>query len=318
MRPPLTPRWFQLRRPVTSSILFHRIRHFHATRPAPLVAESVTLASDFLHGVHGVTGLPWAASIPLAAVCVRMVVAFPLLVWSRVTNRKMADIAPLLLCLRNHYQQAVKAQAMENKLYMRPREAERQLRAHLKERTALLYKEWGISRTLGFLPLLQLPVWLALMEGVRNIGQSMNLPGVEPALANGGAFWFPDLLAGDTTGILPLALTLSIMANVRLGFTTKTFAELSDYKTPEMTRHLFLKVVKEFLTFMSVYIGFTAYMTGMPAGMMLYWIASTNTATLQSKFLDFLFASKRLQILPQMHVRVLKPGEKPPPIKSLE
>jgi inner membrane protein COX18 len=56
----------------------------------------------------------------------------------------------------------------------------------------------------------------------------------------------------------------------------------------------------------------------MPAGMMLYWIASTNVATLQSLFLEkFMFARKSLQPWAEKHVRVLKSGEKPPPKKSL-
>jgi inner membrane protein COX18 len=221
---------------------------------------------------------------------------------------------------------------------MRPQEAQKQLSRELGKKTAALYKEWKISQTtINVLPLVQFPIWIALMEATRNIcgvnmgllrylnpmpdkdgGSSLDLPGVEPSLASEGAFWFPNLLAGDPTGILPVILGLTIFTNVRLGFPKMTAAELSDQNKFQMWVSTFLWGAQKGLMFMGAWIALTAYTTGMPAGMMLYWIVSSNTAMLQNKFLDkCLFVSKPLEALPKMEVRILKPGEKPPPVKRL-
>ncbi|OKL59099.1 hypothetical protein UA08_05634 [Talaromyces atroroseus] len=338
MRPrSLGSRWSQLQRPaISSTVPSRRTRAFHSTRPSPFVAELLTVSTGILHGIHSVTGLPWVASIPLTAVAVRMAIAFPLQIYSRVHARKQADITPLLFVHRKSWESLIKAQNKKDKIYMRPQQAEQRLRKYLKQKTNELYRNWQINKYAQFVPMLQIPVWLSLMEGIRNMcgvnlglfryllplpdkdGHAIDLPGVEQTLSNEGALWFPDLLAADTTGILPVVLGLSIIANVRLGWKTKTLAEASDYSTRRMAQFLFAKSLKEFLTVMGVYVACTAYVTGMPVGMMLYWIASTNTATLQTRLLEkFMFASKPLQTATPLFVRTLKPGEKPPPTKPL-
>lgn len=338
MRPsPLAFRWSQFQRPALSSTgPSRRVRTFHSTRPAPFVAELITAATGFLHGIHGISGLPWAASIPLTAVIVRTSIALPLLIFTRIHARKSGDITPLLYVNRKKIGEAIKQRNKATNTYMRPDQAEKQLRKELQQKTKYLRDRYRINRYAPFAPMLQIPIWLSLMEGIRNLcgvnlglfryllplpdkeGHAVDLPGVEQSLATEGAYWFPDLLAGDPTGYLPILLGLSIIVNVRSGWKTKTLAEASDYSGPVMTRLLFAKSLKELLSAAGIYIACTAYVTGMPAGMMLYWIASTNTATLHARFLDkFLFKSKPVEALGPMHVRLLRPGDKPPPVKSL-
>jgi mitochondrial inner membrane protein COX18 len=327
----------RLQRPVVSAtVSSRRTRAFHSTRPSPFVAEIVTAATDVLNGIHVTTGLPWVASIPLTAVAVRTAIAFPLQIYSRIHARRRAEIAPLLFVHRKFWEVEIKKQNMKDKIYMRPQQAEQKLRKYLESKSKALHKFWKINKAAPFVPMIQIPIWLSLMEGIRNMcgvnlgllryllplpdkdGHVIDLPGVEETLANEGALWFPDLLAADATGILPLVLGLSIITNVRLGWKTKTLAEVSDYSTRVMAQFLFAKTLKEVLSATGIYVALTAYVTGMPVGMMLYWIASTNTATLQGRFLDkFLFASKPLKAATPMYMRNLKPGEKPPPIKSL-
>jgi inner membrane protein COX18 len=217
-----------------------------------------------------------------------------------------------------------------------PDQTEKQLQNFLKKRKEVLYYRWNISNYARFFPFLQIPVWLSFMEGVRAIcgvnaglfryflpvttGDSGDvvLPGVEPTLATEGFLWFSDLLAGDPSGSLPLFLGLSIVLNVQSGWKTKTLAEASDYSDGKMWMLLGSKVSKGICSLFGVYIALTAYVTGLPAGMMLYWITSTNIATLQSLFIEkVMFARKPLQPWAKKHVRVLKTGEKPPPNKSL-
>lgn len=177
MRPLSTPRWSQLRRPVaTPTILSHRVRNFHATQPAPFVAEAVTVAIDSLHGLHTLTGLPWAASIPLAAFIVRMVIAGPLVIMSRVNIRQKHEVSPLIVCMKKHYEDAIRAKHLEDRLHMRDRAAEKQMAQEMHKRAIAVYKEWNIPTYPQYLPLLQIPIWLSLMEGIRNMcGVNMGL-----------------------------------------------------------------------------------------------------------------------------------------------
>ncbi|GAM38987.1 mitochondrial export translocase [Talaromyces pinophilus] len=337
MRPLLTPRWSQLRRPVTSAtILSHRTRNFHATRSAAFIPEAIIVATGCLHSVHAVTGLPWVASIPLAAVAVRMCLT-PFTLWTRILNRREKDIRPVVNCCTKHYQDAIRAKDMEERISMKQDDETKELQKALTKKINALYKEWKIPRWRFAINLVQMPVWLVFMEGMRNICginmgllqylvpksdengvPSFELPGAEPSLATEGALWFPDLLAGDPTGLLPVMLGLTIFANVRLGFPTSTAAEASDQSRRQMYLNSGLIMTKQVLTFMGPWIAFSAWMSGMPAGIMLYWIVSTNTAMLQNKLLDkFLFVNKSLEPLPRMSVRLLQPGETPPPIKSM-
>ncbi|KAH8697156.1 putative mitochondrial export translocase Oxa2 [Talaromyces proteolyticus] len=336
---PLPPRTLQLSRvrPVVLSSTFGRnIRAFHATRSSPLIAEVLSASTGFLHYVHDISGLTWATSIPLTAVIVRSLVAFPLQIYSRKRARRQGDILPLVVSYRKYYEKVMKNQKTTDKIFMRPDQAEQKLRQTLKVKTNMLYSRWNVSKYPQLIPLLQIPVWLSLMEGIRamcgvNVGilryllpmpnkddGGPALPGTEPTLASEGALWFPDLLVGDPTGILPVLLGLSIIGNVQSGWKTKSLAETSDFSEREMIMSLASKSMKVAFTGLGIWIAVSAYASGMPAGMMLYWIASSNTATLQSRLLErYMFASKPLESWTKKYVRTLKIGEKPPPKKSL-
>lgn len=318
----------------------HLVRNFHATRPSPLIAEVLSTTTGVLHGVHSLTGLPWGASIPLTAVLVRFCVAFPFQIYARRHARRLTDLSPLLVSYKKHLDNLKREQMMTSRILMdskeTPAQIERKFQKFMKKRKANLYGRWGIMSYAPFFPLLQIPVWLSFMEGVRaicgvnagifryflpvttgGVGEAA-LPGVEPSLATEGYFCFSDLLVGDPTGTLSALLGFSILLNVQNGWKTKTFAEASDYSERRMLIYLASKVSKGFFTMFGLYIACTTYITGLPAGMMLYWITSTNVATLQSLYIEkVLYSRKPLRPWSEKHVRVLRTGERPPPNKSL-
>lgn len=313
------------------------VRNFHATRPSPLIAEVLSATTGVLHDVHSLTGLPWGASIPLTAVLVRFCVAFPFQISARRHARRLTDLSPLLMSYKTHVESMRKERTLASRTLMENSvDLDQRFRQFMKERKIILYNRWGISSYARFFPFLQIPVWLSFMEGVRAIcgvnaglfryflpvttGDSGEaaLPGVEPTLATEGYLWFSDLLAGDPSGALPAILGLSIVLNVQSGWKTKTLAEASDYSDRTMAVLLASKISKTLCSSFGLYIACTTYITGLPAGMMLYWITSTNIATLQSLFIDkVIFSRKPLRPWAQKHVRVLRTGEKPPPNKSL-
>ncbi|KAL1988206.1 hypothetical protein VTN96DRAFT_736 [Rasamsonia emersonii] len=340
---PLCPRatlWSRLRPIISSQTSPRQVRCFHLTRPSPFLNEVLQVSSAFLHGVHSVTGLPWVASIPLTALIVRTAVAMPLQIYSKIHARRQRDIYPLVLSWRKHYEKIIMQQRKERakeryQELILPIQAQSLLRKNVRQKVADLFKRRKVNKYWRFIPFLQMPIWLSLMEGLRAMcGNDKSLISylltsssttpeqsitsvLEPSLATEGALWFPDLLAGDPTGVLPITLGLSILLNVSTGWRTPSFGEISDYPRNEMLQHLTFRLLKGGMQTLAIYIGLSAYLTGMPAGLMIYWITSTNIATLQSLFLDkYMFAIKPLKPWTKMYVGILRPGEVKPPSKT--
>lgn len=302
-----------------------QIRQFHPTRPAPFVNEVLEVSSSFIHGVHAVSGLPWVASIPLTALIVRMTVAMPLQMYTKIQARKEQDLTPLLNSWKEHYQKEIKGQLNGgNDAPMSAGKAVMQLGTNLKAKKRSLHSRWGVRRFWKPMVFLQMPVWLSIMESLRAISgssgglvayvmslfgskSSIDLP-VEPSLATEGAFWFPDLLAGDPTGILPVALTASILFNIRLGWKVPALKEIADLSKTEMLRHGFSWTLRFVLQILSLNVGAAFYVYEMPTALLIYWITSTNVATAQSFFLDrFMFRRPALKPLKKAFIGVSQP-----------
>ncbi|KAJ6141465.1 hypothetical protein N7470_009855 [Penicillium chermesinum] len=134
---------------------------------------------------------------------------------------------------------------------------------------------------------------------------------VDPTLATEGALWFPDLLAGDSTGILPFILTATIITNVTSGLRGPTAQEISRLPKLEMYRAFFFGPgLKSFFKVLAVTAGVTSYMNELPVALLLYWITSTNVATLQTKFLDkYMFKRPAMKSYVPKYVRYEKAGD---------
>jgi inner membrane protein COX18 len=304
-----------------------QIRHFHPTRPTRLVAEVLDVSSGFIHGVHSVTHLPWVVSIPLTAVIVRMLVGFPLQFITRVNARRERDIAPLI-----HSWQVL---GMNNVKRVPPKEQPelmRKMKLAVTVTSQNLSRKWKIMRGYRFLNLLQLPVWLSLMESMRAMTGNQNgiipyllssvssgeaadsLPRLEPSLATEGALWFPDLLAGDPTGVLPLLLSASIILNIRRGWGITTPArDLADLPTAQMYRATFFRGLGTFLQILALNIGAAAFINELPAALMIYWITSTNVATLQTFLLEkYMFMQPPIPNFQRKNMVYQRPGVSDP------
>lgn len=318
---------------------FQQIRHFHPTNSRPFVQEVLEVSSGFVHGVHTYSGLPWALSIPLTAFIVRTTVALPLQIYTKVQARRQRDLIPLLDSWRRYYQNEINTGIRKNFTKpVPPAEARRHLKAKLAGKTRVLYRRWNVARFWAPLPFLQVPVWLCVMESLREMSGSTRglvpyllsflestpsegggyVPSaVEPSLATEGALWFPDLLAGDPTGILPLTLTLSILLNVRTGWKSPKMSEITDLPRVERGRHLSMKLLKGFVQVLALNIGASSYLHGMPTALMIYWITSTNIATLQTVLMDkYMFAKPPLKRWKEMHISYTEPDQKSSPSKK--
>ncbi|KAL4959322.1 putative mitochondrial export translocase Oxa2 [Aspergillus stella-maris] len=284
---------------------FQQVRRFHPTKPAPFVGEVLGVASGFIYGVHTVSHLPWVFSLPLTAFIVRMVVALPLQMFVKVQARKAADITPLQMAWRSHYQDEAARKAHTGR-QMTPSEARRMVNKQGLKKHAELRSRWGLIRGYGPMTFLQLPVWITIMESIRAMSginnglvpwllslisssgsdASATLLPVEPTLATEGALWFPDLLAGDPTGVLSALLTVSILTNIRSGWKTPSFKSIADMPREEMRKALAFRFLKIFIQVLSLNVGLSSYQYQMPAALIIYWITSTNIATLQTALLQ--------------------------------
>jgi inner membrane protein COX18 len=201
-----------------------------------------------------------------------------------------------------------------------------------QKRTSELYNRWGVSRTYRPIMFLQVPVFIALMESLRGMsgnnsgifawlfsliepsqdpasaGQPLHLT-VEPTFANEGALWFPDLLAGDPTGVLPALLTVSILSNVMLGWKTKSLRELSELPKLQMYQEATFRGLRVFVQALACYVGLAGFASEMPTALLLYWITSTNVATLQTWILENkVFSQPMLYFFEKRYVAFNKPG----------
>lgn len=336
-----------LRRPHVGSKLFsQQARHFHPTKPAPFP----DIASGFIYGVHALAGLPWVYSLPLTAITVRLLVAMPLQIYTKVHARREQDLAPLLQSWKVYYQNIIQKERRgthlkEPLIETAPKiiagrrlrgsdtrfdtksasELNKMLREDVETKRKQMNSDWNVPRFYTAANLLQLPVWLMIMESVRNMcGDDRGLlryigslisnwwhPGeafksvpleAEPSLATEGALWFPDLLVGDPTGTLPVLLSASIILNIRTGWKGTPPQVAADLPRAEMLLRVMPTFLKGPLYFLALYIGYSASF-GMPSALMVYWLTSTNVATLQTVLLDkYLFPKPPLKSWRQLHV----------------
>jgi inner membrane protein COX18 len=118
---------------------------------------------------------------------------------------------------------------------------------------------------------------------------------IEPTFATEGALWFPDLLAGDPTGALPVLLSASIILNIRNGWHKTSRKELADMPKLQMLQNSFWGGLRIFMQVLAVNVGATTYFYEMPTALLIYWISSTNIATFQTWFMNkYMFAKPPL------------------------
>lgn len=153
------------------------------------------------------------------------------------------------------------------------------------------------------------PYLLSLLEPSSSSGSSALHLAVEPSLATEGALWFPDLLAGDSSGILPVVLTLSILANVRAGWKAPKMKDMADLPRGEMGKRLSNLGLRTFIQVLAVNVGVASYMYEMPTALMIYWITSTNIATAQSFLLQkYMFPTPLVAPWKRIHIG-FQPGK---------
>ncbi len=138
---------------------------FHASSRRQLLDTCLSQTHSLIIGLHALTGLPWAVTLPLTALLVRSVLIAPLTTYVHITNRRRQDHQPLIQAWTHRFRDEVmKEHAAEG-----PIKCQKLVRKKLLKKCAEIYRETGTQRWKSFLGYLQVPVWLTVIETIRRM-----------------------------------------------------------------------------------------------------------------------------------------------------
>lgn len=158
--------------------------------PSILVAPELTNQPDHLvistiEAFHNLSGLPYWGSIIACTVVLRLLL-FPVAVSGIRNSTSLAILKPQLEAISAKLKADMNADNDESRL------------KYQQEMKALFTKyNCNPVRSLT-MPLLQVPIFMSFFFGLREMGEFI------PAVKEGGALWFTDLSAVDSTYILPV------------------------------------------------------------------------------------------------------------------
>jgi inner membrane protein COX18 len=270
-------------------------RHFHASPQPQFIETSVSAAHSIFEGLHSITGLPWAYTIPLAAIAIRTSIVLPITVYSRRNAQKQASLTPLI----SAWQHPLRKETIEEVGHLGPVVAQSTLLKKTRRKRKEIYKRFNCEIWKNVLPpLVQIPVWLTAIEALRQMcGKEAGLIGMaaglfredesapastivqtalpfEPSFATEGALWFPNLLVADPQMILPFMLSGAILLNLSKSTGTAVWQK-------RMMRSLGI-----------VGLAIGPLTLQVPSAMLIYWICSTLSAYVQAAVLERLMPVK--------------------------
>ena len=303
---------------------YYPVRHFHPSQSRQLFEDSLLAAHNVFQTVHA-TGLPWALTIPAVAFLVKFGFSYPLQRISRKAGIVRRSLGHLTAANKSFIYGRTRAAQQPRKEGESTRTAkseavERRAAAReLKRSNAALYRRWGCQVYKIFLPILQVPVWLVVIETLRRMaGQDAGILGrltgwmtgdvartgpdgepllsprvipVEHTLSSEGALWFPDLLVPDPTLQLPLILSAAVFTTVWIGSKPPD----PGVRLPRWQRGLRNGLLIGALALFPVTLQ-------VPSAIMIYWTTTASLGTLQHLYID-----RTMPIPPANAIPVCKP-----------
>lgn len=216
-------------------------RAFHATSPSHFLETCFEFTYTILNGLHTVTGLPWAATLPLAGVGIRILLVGPFSIASQKVAQRRLDSQPL----RHAWSHQLKKEVFTKYAASGPIVTQKALSRALSQKSKEIDSRMGTQRWKEYLQLVQLPIFLVVIETIRKMSgvhdgllgliskatlsanpgdethghdeliRDTSVPVVQ-SLAEEGAFWFPNLLVPDPFSALPFILSGTLLINIYL------------------------------------------------------------------------------------------------------
>jgi inner membrane protein COX18 len=295
-------------------------RAFHAS-PRPQFLETViSPAHALFDGLHSATGLPWAYTIPLAALTIRTILVLPLTIYTRRILQKQTELNTVIQGWIPKLQKDTTVEAG----HLGPVRAEVVLMRKIRRKTVEVYGRWGCPKYKNYLvPLLQFPIFLTAMECLRMMsgyssgllsiiatslgGDAIALVDAEkgltswftPSLATEGALWFPDLTKPDPE------LRLSFI------FSGVMFLDVIGWHRKGHTPSKWATRGRRAIGVVALAAG--PLLMNLPSSMLIYWISSSIFAKVQAFMLDRLMPLNT--VTPCKPKRPLRIGSSMAPIK---
>ena len=250
-----------------------------------------------ISGIHDMTGLPWAASIPLAAFLAKTATIVLQTAYGAMLYRKRLDVwatheATKIALERKKVEQEHKA--------MSPQQRQRILAVALDVGLTRALKDRGAQRWKSLVLFVNIPIWVAMMQTIRRMtgtedgmlvlaAKSLTGPTrrtqnlepstldglipVEPSLATEGMLWFDNLMMPDPCFVLPFALSglVFFMYSARTGI--RVFRPLPSGETGAQFLN---QQTSRGLKLAALAIGPATLM--FPSAMLLYWFSSNLAA----------------------------------------
>lgn len=273
-------------------------RAFHASSPRLFLDECVNATHTVITGIHSSTGLPWAATLPLVAVLVRLAITGPITAYGYTISNRRRELFPLL----DAWRATITRNVMRTHRKEGPVACERIIARQVREKGAGVRSRMGVQFWKSSLTWIQLPTFLLVLETIRTmcntthglLGMFVSAPEkdvtsegdtlqpyvspyFEPTLATEGALWFPDLLVPDPMLILPFTLSASLFGSI-LFYERRTRAAGVPLSVWQIRLQRTIKIL-------ALAIGPATI--GMPSGILVYWISSSLSVLAQNVFLDW-------------------------------
>lgn len=280
-------------------------RSFHASPPQRFIAECVDQTQHLIVGLHTLTGLPWAATLPLTAILIRLGILGPLATYAHIKSSQRREIYPLVYA----WEHTIRRKVLREHRAQGPAACHELATTQLRRKGRELRKELGVQYWKSWSSWLQLPVFLVAIESIRKMcGTHSGLLGlltrgpvedasreeilagtdvgasheIKQSLAAEGVLWFPDLLLPDPALILPFMLSGCLFANIKFHDKRGAAAGVEPGKW-QLRFQRSLKVV-------ALAIGPATL--GVPSAMLVYWITSSVCALGQNYFLEWYLPTK--------------------------
>ena len=270
-------------------------REFTTTPRRPFLDECLVQTHTLISGIHDVTGLPWAASIPLTAFLVRIVILTPISAYSGGLREKQRRLFSQFEESRIATEKKIKQEHRNASLS----ELQKINHAAVDPMQRRLSKQYRALAWPSYIALIKIPIWFAMMETMRRMtgtedgmlsltGKSLialkekQKPGpgtMDELIPTEGMLWFDDLTIPDPSLILPFALSgiMFVMFSSRRG--TDDFHSAPG-STIEHAHQAFSwsERKRRILKVGALVAGPATLM--FPSAMLLYWISSSLAAVI--------------------------------------
>ncbi|KAM6346071.1 cytochrome c oxidase assembly protein COX18, mitochondrial [Podargus strigoides] len=215
---------------------------------------------DGLVALQAAAGLPWWATIVCGSALLRTAVTLPLAAHQGRVLAKLENLQPEIkqLAERLRYEVSVRGKQLGW--------SQKVARFHFKKNLRRIITELYVRDNCHpfkatLLVWVQLPMWVCVSLALRNCSVGATDSEVQEQFSAGGALWFTDLTAPDSTWILPVSLGLINLLIVEI------------FASQNIQVSKFQKLATNFFRVVSVVMIPVA--ATVPSSMALYWLSSS-------------------------------------------